>query len=158
MGKFGSAGSVVLHRTGEPAEACVLVGSAFREPLIYLDGNDNPVNIDGWTIEAKGELHEGHWTDDDKLIEDVPVDSPRVKAFAVAIGTDQNATPGLFTIDIEHDALPSEVAKQIPLGADTLPTFYVMVQLSAPRPSILVDQVRVAVGFRRGFGSLGPAT
>lgn len=153
MAKFGSSASLRLHRTGTPADICLMVGSAFEEPLIVVDDStDAAIPLTGWTAVAKGELHKGHWSNDDLLLGAILVSNPSIAPFPVAIA-DQALNAGMITIEVAENVLPAD-DRNIAIGEDTLPTFYVWVRLSAPLPSKRIVQTRLAIGYRRGYGSL----
>ena len=150
MAKFGSAGSLKLRDTGEPADCMALVGSAFDVALVYLDANGDPSSLADWTLSASGAFHMAEWTDDDKLVEIV---SPRITEPVVLAAEpmrDQRNNPGVFLFSLSANIVPTHL-RDIPSQADLVPTLAVWVRLQGPNG--VVDQARLAVGFRRGSPS-----
>jgi len=155
MATFGSGG-VKLRDTGQPAEGTALVGSAFALPLIFkvpVNGVDTPVDLTTWTVEAKAELRHSAWTADDELETLGKVmDGTSVIDVPITKDADQGNNPGLFYINIAADVVPAD-ARNIAIDETDLPTLTTWIRIANsgdPR----VEQARVAIGFRRGYGSL----
>ena len=155
MATFGSGG-VKLRDTGQPAEGTALVGSVFALPLVFkvpVNGVETAVDLTTWTVEAKAELRHSEWTADDELrtLGDV-IDGTSVITVPVTKDADQTNNPGLFYINIAGDVVPMS-ARDIAIDETDLPTLAIWIRIANsgdPR----VEQARVAIGFRRGYGSL----
>ena len=145
-----SPSAVVLHRAGSTASAVLLVGSEFEITLPYLDGSGTPRSLTGWALGAKAELQTGEYGSDGELralhgeATLLPVAPP------VFVSP---ADPSMFTLSIRKDLLPV-AQRNVAADAEALPTVLAYVRFVAPEPEILTDQIRVALGFRRGYGSL----
>lgn len=151
MAKWGSAGSLTLRDTGEPANACAMVGSAFDLALVYLDSDGNPSSLDGWRLSATGAFHMAEWSDDDRLIEIVSARMTEPAAVAAEALDDQGANPGAFLVSTAADAVPPHL-RDVPIESDLLPTLAAWVRLEGPNGT--VEQARIAIGFRRGADSM----
>lgn len=156
MAAFGTGG-ISLRDTGQPAELTAMVGSAFAVPLIFKrpDGAGvlMPVNLTGWTLDAKGELRQSEWTAEDRLValHDI-IDGTSVISVTITPDSNQSANPGLFFVDIEADVLPA-ANRDIAIDETNLPTLATWIRFSNSTLGV-VEQARLATGFRRGYGSL----
>ena len=149
--------NVRLHDTGASAQAVFLVGSKRSLLLQYVQpagtGAAEPVDISGWALTAKGEWREGEFDAEDSLTALLGIVSGTAVATpAVAADADQTANKGVFGLVVDGDTVPA-AARDVDIDATTLPTLCVWVRLASPDGGV-VDQARVAIGFRRGFASL----
>lgn len=147
MAKWGSAGSLSLRDTGEPADCMAMVGSEFDVALVYLDADGNPARLDNWTLSASGGFHMAEWSADDKLVEIV---SPRITdtvEVAAKKMNDQANNPGVFLVTLAKDVVPGHL-RDIPPESDLVPTLAVWVRFQGPNG--IVEQARLAVGYRGG--------
>ena len=150
---FGSGG-IKLRGTGSPAEVTALVGSQFELILEYQAADGNPQALTGWSLDAKSEIREGNWSADGELSSLGPVmEGTTVTAVPIQLSTDQNANPGQFSFQLAADFLPEAIAQGIDIDAEDLPTVCIWVRFVSPDSS-QIEQARVSVGFRRGYGSL----
>ena len=153
MARWGAPNAVVLHATGRPANICAMVGSAVLERLIYLDSGGNPQDLSAWTLTTKAEIYRGEWSDDDELVSILPTALAGDTAGVAATAADQAQAPGGFDLFVPA-TLPPVAHRNVRIGAVLLPTLTVWVKLTAPASAKVVDQARVAVGWRRGAGSV----
>ena len=149
MSQF-SPSQVVLHTTGNSASGVVLVGSAFRIPLDYVNQEGEPQSLTGWTLEAKAELYQGEFNREGKLSALQGSPSPLASTPTVVVSDTDTSQ---FIVTVPEDLLP-EAQRDIAVDAEILPTIAIWIRLAAPQPSAVRDQVRIALGYRRGFGSL----
>ena len=146
---------VILRATGKPASAGILIGSQARLALVYVGANRDPVDISGgWTVEAKAELYYGEFDEDDQLkrLKGDPLDNGQTYTIEVAIDDNPTVNIGVFYVRVKKEDLPVAY-RDVHIDSVELPTFAIWVKFTAPGDSV-IDQARVAVGFRRGFGSL----
>ena len=151
MAKFGASDSIRLRDSGRPANIVAQVGSAFKVVLVYSGPDGDATNLQGWSLDAKAELYRGLWDADDNLTKlyGRPIgDAVELTAEAME---DQTANPGVFLLSVDSALLPAG-HRQPSVGVDVLPTFATWIRFSGPGG--VVDQARVAIGFRRGIGSL----
>ena len=151
MAKFGASDSIRLRDSGRPANIVAQVGSAFKVVLIYSGADGEATDLTDWTLDAKAELYRGQWDADDNLerLYGKPIgDAVKITAEAME---DQTANPGVFLLSVDSALLPA-AHRQPAVGVDVLPTFATWIRFSGPGG--VVDQARVAIGFRRGIASL----
>ena len=155
MSRF-SEPQVVIHRSGAPASGDALVGSQFRIPLIYSSDEQTPIDLTGWTLTGLAVLHYCSFTSDGLLtqvgarIQDSSNADFPTETITVEADQDQDTNTGLFKIDIEEDVLPDPL-HLIEIDAEELPTLLIYIKLDSA--DFVIDQARVAVGFRTGIGS-----
>ena len=149
MSAFSNS-EVVIHQTGRSASGVVLVGSQFRVPLQYADNQGQPTELTGYTLDVKAEVQTGEFTGDGllRVLQGAPTAITNPPAVSL-----NSADPTQFILTIAHDLLPQSM-RAIAVDAELLPTVLIYVRITAPSPSQLIDQVRLALGFRRGYGSL----
>lgn len=149
MSAFSNS-DVVLHTTGRSASGVVLVGSQFRVPLQYADAQGNPIELTGYTLDVKAETMMGEFTSDGMLsvLQGTPAAITNPPAAVL-----NPADPSQFILTFAADLLP-QAMRAVAVDAELLPCVLVYVRLTAPSPSQVIDQIRVCMGYRRGYGSL----
>lgn len=155
MSRF-SEPQVVVHKTGAPASGTALVGDAFMLPLVYADDEQTPINLTGWALTAKGVLYSCEF-DNDGLLKEIGQriqDSTNTDyvplVVPVAQSADQMNNTGLLELTIQSTLLPADL-RDVDVDAPFLPTVLMWVRLESPGG--LIDQARVALGYRTGFDS-----
>lgn len=155
MAQFSST-NVKLRQTGQAASATFLIGSRADLAAVYVDSQGDPVNIDGWGVKAEAELYTGEWTNEDDLsnLEGDPLDGGAKFTLDARQDNDQDVNPGVFYVTVGPDTLP-EARRNVHVDSTELPTLATWVTFSEGEPDGIIDQARVAIGFRRGSGSIG---
>ena len=154
MAAWIDSGSVVLHETGRPALICAMAGSVIEEKLRYQTPGGSGVTLDGWRKNFRAELWTARWDGDDRLkrlITPLGID-PLVLGGGITLmaDPDQRAEAGVFTLTVSA-TLPPAPYRGLPAG-DWLPTLLLWIRFDQTALAGVVDQTRIAVGWREGHG------